>query len=415
MKRLLLTLSAVFLATCLVLSVFSTVSAKEESTVSAQEESYDDYVLDEVIVTSEKRETNVQQTAVAISALDDDMMSKRGIFDSYSLQDSIPGMYTAATDNRAYSQIRIRGIGSEVTFNGADPGIAFHMDGVYQQNPFAQGQPIFDMERIEVLRGPQGTLYGKNATGGAVNYVTKKPTSEFEANGEVLIGDYDRIRIRGMLNIPLKKDKLHFRGAWHSNDRDGYSENIWTGNAVDPDDSRAVRAHLHWLITPDIDLLLSYTKEDSKGGEPLWKLVGNYQGGTFNPGFAYLDPWGTGSLYAGVLPIPDDPRETREDTDPYHENHFDGFYLKLNWDLGKILASSLTARHKSDYNYINDMDASELPIGWGVAGRISDQWVQEFQLTSNFEGPFEFVTGLFYFDEESDDYGRVPGLFYDDY
>jgi len=391
----------------LVLSAFSTVFAAEES--------HDAYMFEDVIVTATKRETNVQQTPVAISALDDDMLNSRGIIDSYSLQDSIPGMVTAFTDNRAYSGIWIRGIGDELSVSGAEPGVAFHMDGVYQQNPFASGQPIFDMERIEVLRGPQGTLYGRNATGGAINYVTKKPTSEFEFSGDVLMGDYDRIRTRGAVNIPIMKDKLHFRGAWQTNDRDGYAENIWTGNPADPEDSRAVRAHLHWLITPDIDVLLSYTREDFKGGRPSLNIVGNYQGGTINPGYPNLDPWGTGNVYAGVLPIPADRREVRWDTDNQEEAHFDGFYVKLNWDLGKVVASSLTAHHTLDYNYISDLDLSELSIQNMVSGRTSDQWVQEFQLTSNFEGPFEFVAGLFYFNDESDDFGHAPGLLLDDY
>ncbi|MBW2367473.1 MAG: TonB-dependent receptor [Deltaproteobacteria bacterium] len=410
MKKSALMVLTVLLSMGMVLSAFSAVSAQDES---AQEESSKDYILEEIIVTAQKRETNVQQTPVAITAFDDDMLNGKGILDQYSLQDNVPGMNSQFAGNRTWSKIWIRGIGTDIGSVGADGGVAFHMDGVYQKGSFAASQPIFDMERVEVLRGPQGTLYGRNATGGAINYVTKKPTSEFEGYADVLGGSYDMLRTRGAINIPIKKDKLHFRTAWQTEDRDGYTENLTTGNPVDSIDSRSFRGHLQWLITPNIDVLLSYTREDYKGGVPAKNVIGNFQTGILVPAFPTVGTW-NGIQYTNAK-WAKDPREIREDTDNDENNSFEGLYLKLNWNLGGVVVSSLTANHKEKYKALNDLDHSDQYIQNMEYKRARDQWVQELQLISAFGGPFEFITGLFYFDEESNDYNGGPGAILDGY
>jgi len=376
------------------------------STVFAEVDSSGDYMLKEVTVTAEKRETNIQTTAVAISAFDADSLDGIGVVDIGSLQDNTPGMTSANVSNRMWSGVWIRGIGNGTATVGGDPGVAFHLDGVYQQDSFSSGMPLFDMERIEVLRGPQGTLYGKNATGGSINYVSKKPTSELELSGDIIMGNYDKMVVRGAINVPLIAEKLNFRTAWYSENRDGYSENIWTGNTADYVNDRIVRAHLNWLVTSDIDILLSITKEKFKGGAQPRKPIEAWPAGNLSQMPFFGGP---------SLPTPTDPYEFLSDIDELHENDYEAFTAKITWDLGSFILSSLTGYYDTLYTNFTDIDKTELAIQNILNGESTTQLTQEVQLTSDFEGPFEFVVGFYYFDGEFSAYGAGPGLIYNNY
>ena len=346
--------------------------------------------LEEIVVTAERRETNVQAIPVAITVLDADEMDKQGIHDVESLQFGVVGLTVQGL--RYIQRFSLRGIGEENNSSGGETSIAFHVDGVYQARQFAAGMPLYDMERVEVVRGPQGTLYGRNATGGAINYVTKKPIHEFEAYGDLLMGDYDRIMTRGAVNIPIVEDKAAFRFSWLTEDRDGYTDNIFLNRTVGDIESKNYRAHLRLSLTPNFEIMISSLKETMGGNQP-WEV-------------ALTD------VGYGTLPVDPDPFKTRLDFVGAEDSDLTISYIKLTWDLGNVIFSSLTSSSITDVQSSLDADLSESSFFYFDPLFVtSDLWSQEFQLQSNKEGPLEWTVGLFRLGEEIDDSGVLPGAF----
>ncbi len=160
--------------------------------------------LEEVIVTAEKRETTVQDTPIAITAFTGEELERALISKPMDLQFSVPNMLMSK-DNFASANVTLRGIGNLAVGSAADSGTGNHFNGVYLQNGRIFEMEFYDAERIEVLRGPQGTLYGRNTTAGVINFITRKPEEEFGGNVVVEAGNYDYGKVKGALNIPLSE------------------------------------------------------------------------------------------------------------------------------------------------------------------------------------------------------------------
>ena len=172
--------------------------------------------IEEVVVTAERQEASVSDTSISITALTSDFMEDFGIRNQSDLQNLIP-----STVIRPYD-LSIRGIGRPFRALGGDPGVATYQNGVYSEDFYiASSGGFWDIERVEVLRGPQGTLYGRNAVGGAVNFINKKPTQEFEADFKTVFSNYDGVDMYGMVSGPLIKDKLAARVTGYKRKRDG--------------------------------------------------------------------------------------------------------------------------------------------------------------------------------------------------
>lgn len=351
-------------------------------------------LIEEIIVTAEKREMNVQEIPIAISVFSAEALDNQGITNLEALQFSVPGLNVGG--DRAINIVTLRGVSQENTSSGGESGIAFHLDGVYQARAFAGMTPLFDMERVEVLRGPQGTLYGRNATGGAINYITKKPQHEFEATADVLLGDYDRVLTRGAVNLPLKADQIALRISFLYEDRDGYYDNIWLNKTEGDIESRGYRAQLSISPTSDIEILLSSSRETAGGNIVL--------------GTALTD------MGLGTLPVDSDPFTIRQDFSGSDDDTFSQHYGKLTWDLDSMVFSSLTAYAKTDVLTRYDFDYTEGPFIAYDGYRIkAEQWTQEFQLFSNTAGSLEWILGLYYLKEKNDDSGTLNGPFFQGY
>ena len=179
--------------------------------------------LAEIVVTATKRETKLQETPIAVSAFSQDSLDKQQVKDVTDLAKFVPSLAFAQQGDQAAIMLTLRGIGNDSAYTEvADPEVAMYVDGIY--SPRAQGASVlmYDMERVEVLRGPQGTLFGRNATVGAVNLISAKPTFDKEyGNAEVVAGSYARFGTRGMFNLPIN-DKLAFRVAFVTEKHDGY-------------------------------------------------------------------------------------------------------------------------------------------------------------------------------------------------
>lgn len=351
------------------------------------------YQIEEIIITAQKRETNIQDTPVAISAFGEERLERSGIQSVSDLSNQVPSLQFSNFGNVVF--MALRGIGMENATAGGDPGVAYHIDGVYIGRPSATMANFWDVERMEVLRGPQGTLYGRNTTGGSVNMITKKPVDEYQLYGDITIGDYDWLRTRVTTNVPLNTNLLS-RISLIKEDRDGYQDNKFPGGSdADDADSVGARAHLLWDINSDIEFLLTfnYHDVDSVGSSPV--VTGPFP-----------DVIAGGPRLAGLTNT-NKAHETNKNTREDGSNTFNGATTTLRWDLGKVLFTSITAYHETEYESFLDGDTTAQFITDLRVRESSEQFSQELQLASNTEGRVEWIVGLYYFHENADRFSII--------
>jgi iron complex outermembrane receptor protein len=361
--------------------------------VLAQEEAKESAALEVIIVTAQKRSESLQETPIAISAFSSTMLDERGITDVESLVSAVPGMHFSQAGSN--TRITLRGIGTEQTTVTGDPGVAFHVDGVYQARASASSALFYDLERVEVLRGPQGTLYGRNATGGSINLISKRPESEAGGEFELQIGNYDHKRVRGVFNVPLIEDKLLFRISGQQEKRDGFYENLTQGvDDLEDRDSLNLRTQLLYTPTDTFDALLSVNYSSDKGAGEANKGLGDYPISTNFSKFINI-------YYAGATPNPSDTREIRTNANAYRNNSGKGASLTLDWDLGSTTLQSISAWQELVVDTFSDADFSDVDIINENRFQDSSQYSQELRLSSAGEGPWEWVTGLYWLSEES--------------
>ncbi|HRX39064.1 MAG TPA: TonB-dependent receptor [Parvularculaceae bacterium] len=212
--------------------------------------------LDTVVVTAMRREENLAKVPASITALNGITLEKLDIDTTEDLSQYTPSLhiYAEAVGSEKYT---IRGIGRTSEDLSADPGVALFLNDVYIPRQAAANLAFFDIERVEVLRGPQGSLYGKNATAGAINVISRQPTEEFSGYGEISYGSYDRITGKGAISGPLVEEKLYARVAFLTDDRDGLYKNLTTGETANDINTRAARAILKFTPTDQFTATLT--------------------------------------------------------------------------------------------------------------------------------------------------------------
>jgi iron complex outermembrane recepter protein len=234
---------------------------------SAQADS--ESALEEVVVTAERYTSTVQTTPVAVSALSETMLQERQIIDVRQLTSQVPGIViTPATGTSTAARIVLRGAGQEQSGINFDPAVGIYIDNVYQPRINGAFFDFFDIDRIEVLRGPQGTLYGRNTSGGAIKIQTRKPSFEWTWAGDVALGNYERTDVRGVVSGPIMDDTLAFSLSAVSRKRGGFIDAPAYGRKVNNRDTQAVRGKL--LFTPnertEIEAALDYQQDRSDPG-----------------------------------------------------------------------------------------------------------------------------------------------------
>jgi iron complex outermembrane receptor protein len=219
----------------------------------------DERRIEEVVVTAEKRESTVSDTSISITAFGEGMIEDLGIQGADELVNYIP-----ATTRDSYD-IRIRGVGRNFRALGGDPGVATYYNGVYSEDfgIAASESGLYDVERIEVLRGPQGTLYGRNSIGGALNYITNKPTQTFEGEVRGLVGNLGAREMYGVLSGPLIEDKLAARFVAVKRDRDGAVDGMAGSDPIDSIDDANYALSLNWQINDTMDFAIRWNDRSS--------------------------------------------------------------------------------------------------------------------------------------------------------
>lgn len=375
----------------------STLALLAAMPLAAQQDSADGprvFQLEEIVVTAQKRAESAEDIPIAITALTSEGLRVRGIENIYDLQMAVPTLQT--TNFNAVAFVAIRGIGMENTTAGGDPGVALHLDGVYLARPVSTFFDQYDMERMEVLRGPQGTLYGRNATGGSINLISIKPQDELEAAADFTYGKFNRKQVRGMVNLPLS-DVLKARVSATYEDRDGFQKNLVPGGTEAQDaENVTVRGQLLADFSESTSLHLSVNYSDVGGVGPSLQIRNPF---VVNPGpgpVPLAPPAGTVNLRTPHL-VEKDQAESID---------MDMLIVQgtLEHDFGAVSLKSITAFAATSFNSLTDSDGSAFNIDRLQVVQDTEQFSQEFQLVSNSGGDFEWLLGAYIFHEDSEQF-----------
>ena len=367
----------------------------------------------DIVVTAQKRAENVQQVPIAISAVDSQYLESRDISSIDQLGTIAPNVkIDRAPSNKTITQIAIRG---SVTINPAitwEPAVGLYVDGVYIAK--AQGSifDIADLERVEVLRGPQGTLYGRNTLAGAVNLVTKKPSGELGGSAEVSYGNYDYWKFKGVLDLP-QMGIFSAKLSGQIQKRDGFIDVIGNPNVKDTNDldnkSFMVQVRAQPTDNLTVDYSYDYSYYNQRPDYPqLYQVNRNGQPGDI------FDPNSAGYANIPLYQFANKDRQTTTtiDTDVFEKTKTQGHALTIALDLGSAELKSISAYRKLNFNDLLDLDGSSMPIA--VTGRDTDyhSFSQELQITGKaFDDRLNYVVGAYYFKDKAETLGPQSFFF----
>lgn len=371
-------------------------SALAQSTDGAQ--SADSGGVEEIIVTAQKRDESAQDVPIAITALGSEQLKTAGVTSTLDLKAAVPAL-NITTGTGGIGLPRIRGIGATGQGPGIENPVAVYVDGVYYGASFGILQNFFDTDQVTVLKGPQGTLFGRNATGGLIQMATLGPSFEWTGKAEVGYGNYDAMHSAAYVSGGITDTVAISVSGQYDNQQDGFGKNLITDNDIQDGKSWAGRAKLLWKPSA----LTSVT------------LAGDFNGrNSAAPAFRNLETNALGqNVTDQIVAAGGDPhRDILADVDPYMQTRAWGTSLTIEQDLGGLSLKSITAyRHSTfDYNFDPDGTAVRRIV---VDNHLYDkQFTQEVNLVSLADGPFKWVLGGFYMHGNAgNDGSRTTGLF----
>jgi iron complex outermembrane receptor protein len=348
--------------------------------------------LQEVVVTAQRSSSGLQTTPLAVTALSGPALKALNVTDLDSLALAVPGV--SFGDELGEAHIAIRGIGSDSVNPGVDPRIAYYQDGIYFGRPTAQLGGMFDLERVEVLKGPQGTLYGRNATGGAISVISRGPAAQASGYADVSYGNYNTIDFDGAIGGPIA-DSVAGRIAMQTKFHDGYGTNITTGSDIDNQTEGSVRASLRWDPSASLSFLTiaDYHKENDRSG-------GLHFFGSDNPAVPIA-----GISLGGV--VPSDSRDIASARDPFTRVQTYGITEIVTASFDWATMKSYTSLRHSDATFGTNPTGTSLPITYGTSIENAHQVSEELQLSGD-HGRLHWLGGALFFYEHVDDSIAFP-------
>lgn len=369
----------IMLATCAAMAVVSAAQA-QTAAPAASAATADTQGLQDIVVTATRMgETKLQSTPLAVTALNATQLAERGVRDVQDLRSYVPSLQVS--DLGGYSQLFIRGIGSNIVFVGSDPSTTIHLDGVYLGRPLSYLNGFLDVDRVEVLRGPQGTLYGRNSVGGTINIVSRTPSDHFEGEIQGQYGTYDRYGVQGYVTGPITGGGIAGSLAFDVSGHGPYLKNVASGDDVENLKSRGVRGQLLVPVGSNIRWTLRADWSRQSGALGIYpKLLQSYG----NP----TDDAILGDFRKVAL---DGPNDT------ILENY--GFTSDLAIDLGSAKLRALTAYRGFRGSILTDADSSSYTLLRNNIDPIRQhQFSQELTLNGKL-GRLDYVAGAYYFEE----------------
>jgi iron complex outermembrane recepter protein len=341
--------------------------------------------LEEIVVTAQRREENLQKAAIAITAVAGDDIARAGVTDSSQISKIAPALQVGTTAG-SMSQYYLRGVGNATLNSLSDAAVSFNVDGVPLVRTTAVQGLFYDIQRVEVLKGPQGTLYGRNATGGAVNVISNKPTlGDFSGYVKADVGNYEAIKLEGAINIPLSESTA-VRIAGITSDHDGY----YTDGTGD-EELRAVRAQLTHQFNDDLRVTggFEYATAGGKGsGATVYGL-------DFDDRIGILDPR-AGAVYRTKLSPLAGTFLNPVTKQPFQDNEYWSAYAQVDWTTPIGTLTVLPAYRDSDVFY--SISSGSFPINERLT---SEQKTLEVRLASDGDNRLNYLLGAFYLDENA--------------
>ncbi len=360
--------------------------------------------LDNVVVTARRREERSQDVPLAIAVLNSATIESTGTFNVGKLTQLQPSIQFYSSNPRN-SAATIRGLGAPfgLTNDGIEQGVGIYIDQVYYARSATATFDFLDVDQVEVLRGPQGTLYGKNTTAGAINVTTRKPSFTPEGRAEVTYGDLDFTQARGSISAPLIDDKLAFRLGTSYTSRRGTLYNVTSDRYINEQDNLGFKGQLLWRATDSLDVTFSadYTHQDPYGFGTVYVRTGSTQR-PLNRQYEALSA-ASGNYLPPSFNAFD--RLTDIDAELSAEQQFGGGSVLAEWQVGPGLLTSVSAYRKWDWGPANDRDFIGLPITT-ISQNPSKQrqWSQEVRYAAS-SASIDYVVGLYGFYQTIDTAG----------
>lgn len=377
------------------------------------------FVLEEIVVTARKREESLQSTPISVAAFTANDLKRRQINSSDQLTQVTPNLQFSSqapsSGSNASSQIFIRGIGQTEFLPTTDPGVGLYVDGVYMARSVGGTLDFMDVQRIEVLRGPQGTLFGRNTIGGAISIHTKKPAETFGGSASVKVGSYNRRDFLLSMDIPLSETLLT-RFSIGKRNRDGYVIRTVDGKDLGNDNTFGANAAVLWTPTENFELLLrfDYNKENENGAPQVFNSIAT------TGLFARVASAKAGCPAPGTELADSRCANNQQNVGPYKTNGTFpvistlegwGTSMTATWDLGAVTLKSITAYRDMKWLASRDADNTPETVLHTRNDDTQNQFSQEFQVSGTaIDDRLNWLTGAYYFKEQATDdyYVEIP-------
>jgi len=379
------------------IAMFTAVPAMAQTTPPPPPAASDDYSND-IVVTATKREQTLQDVPISVSVTGAETVERARIVDLIDLQSVVPSLKVTQFQSAGQTNFTIRGFGNGNGNDGIESSVGVFIDGVYRSRSAAALDDLPEIERIEVLRGPQSTLFGKNVSAGAISIVTKRPEFEWHGKAEVSVGSLGLINPRGTITGPIS-DSLAFRLSGSINERDGYFNNVTTKRDVNERNRWSIRGDILFQPSSDFSLriLADYNviKEVCCGAETVFVGPATRAIKALGFGVNAFDP-ATG-VSTNVF-----DRNLVYNTDPHNRLVGKGVSGQIDWSLGFAKLTSITAYRDQVNQTTLDVDFTGADISNLTSANHIKTFTQEFRLASEGTGPFSWLIGGFYQDEKLD-------------
>lgn len=379
--------------------------------------------LEEVTVTARQIEENLQSVPVAVTAMSEQQIKRTFAQNLREIGAYAPNVSIGVVPGFNAAAIAIRGVSTGDIPSTFDPAVTIAVDGFYLGHYQASLLDMFDIQQIEILRGPQGTLFGKNTIGGVVNVTTKRPSGDLEFQGKIRAGNEGRLDVMGAVDFPIVEDVLSARIAVQSFDFDGYYENTVDGDDAGGQDLLAARAKLLWTPTETFEALLGIEWSEDDSDTPMVVNTttesdrnGFYGGDAFygvypgrGTGGSLAQPLGDPFKTGLVRPEDHAPGFAQSKNTDGHEEDIEGYYLTLNWEVGGGTITSITGYRSVDSDYYNDYVGETAAIYATMRSVYRDTFSQEIRYAVSASDRFNYVVGGYY--QENDlDYENYTSL-----
>nr|WP_321510334.1 TonB-dependent receptor [uncultured Hyphomonas sp.] len=363
----------------------------QESGTDAAEPVEQTRSLQKVVITARKQQETSLEAPLSVTAFTSDTLINEGIGDPDALALRTPGMTYGNFGDSKLSPTSLRGVIGGAGSAGADPAVAYYLDEVFLGQGVGAAVDLFDLERVEVLRGPQGTLFGRNAIGGAVSYTTARPTDEFEARLEAEAGNYDYYRIGAVVSGPLVKDTVSGRLAFQKTERGGLSDNVVLGQEVNTEGSWSARGQLLFNLGVETEWLLTADYKEIDQEPLIFETLKYIEGTTF---VSVLDAF---AIERNADPF---DRKVYADQQPVETAEIWGASSTFTTTISGVDITNITSYREHDYFSRTDTDRSALSWLYDGDPETTQRFSNEFRLNWS-SGDLDWILGTYYYDQEA--------------